>query len=243
MTARSLAIGLGVLLIGACGGGDDDAGGDGDDGGGAVDAAVAIDAEGAPDATPAAVECGHIQTLYGDLGAVTGDAVLAPQDDKDPTGAQFLSLAIPLNEESPPDVLFVELWEEYTPYEAGLAAGSVTIIEDQADVFQCGACVYIAGDFVAGDAVNFYMARSGSVVIDEVDATPGTGTLRGSLSNVTVQQINIVPGVGQEIVEGGCVADIDAVAFDVGITVPAMATASAETPSRARTRLRARAPR
>lgn len=211
MTCRTLAsLFVLALLIGApaCGGGDDDggasdAGSDTDGGGGGGD----------PDALPPM--CDNLLTMFGDLGSVTGTAVSAPIDDEEPAGAQYLTAQIPLNTDTEPDVLFIELWDENTPFMDGLATGTYGLVGLQADLFSCGACVYIAAN-VDGGPLDFHMALGGSLTLDSVDATPGTGRIVGSLTDVGFREVTVDVN-GQHVVEGGCETEISAVSFDLTV--------------------------
>ena len=172
------------LALAACGG---------DDG-----QTPAVDAMPAADAPVDATTCTLLETDYGDLGAQTGQATLEPDDAEN-----ILKMEIPLNQETPPDVLFIELYDDSDPFSGGLAAGTYTIIDFQADIVNCGACVYIAADREVGQPLKFHMASSGTLTIDAVDATPGTGSIQGSLAGINLREVEVQQG-GQVVVENGC---------------------------------------
>ncbi len=206
-TARAGAlvtsVALATCMAAACGGGDDDAG-DADAGAEAADAA-------APDAVGST--CVDLEARYGDLGSVTGVAVLRPVDELVPDGAKYLSLEISLNQDAEPDVLFIELWDGDAPFGAGFAPGGYTLSGDQADLIQCGACVFIAANRVAGQPLDFHMASSGMLTLDTIDASPTTGRVAGSLSGLNLRQVTVDQS-GQTTVPSGCRPTLDALAFD-----------------------------
>lgn len=194
----------------ACGGGDDSSGG-------ADAGATGADAQVTADAAPQS--CINLEPAYGNVGSVTGTALVRPVDDLVPDGAKYLSLQIALNQDTTPDVLFIELWDGDSPFTGGIATGDYSLIGDQADLIQCGACVFIAADHVAGQPIDFHMAASGTLTLDMVDATPTTGRIAGSLSNVVLRQVTVDQS-GQMTVLDGCRPTLDAVAFDFSIAVP-----------------------
>lgn len=193
-------------------------GGCGDDGGQATaDASLPVDAPLPVDAAP---NCPLLEGFYPDLGSVSGTAIVRPTDDLDPTGPQYLTLEIPLNEDTNPDVLFIEVWGDAAPHDMGYLTGTFALVQDNADLFECGNCVYIAADRQVGQPLNFHMASSGTITIDTIDDTPGTGSFSGSLSNVVMREVTVTSN-GQVVVEGGCRTRLEAVAFSAGVQAPA----------------------
>jgi len=164
--------------------------------------------------------CTAIEALYADQGTITGTATLAPTDDTNPTGPQTLSIAMPLNTDAEPDVLFLELWGDSAPFQQGFVPVTQSLGGDQSDLVLCGACTYIAADYVEGGLIDFNMAYSGELVIDAVDPTPGTGSIQGSLTGVKLHEVT-VSEAGQMVVAGGCKSEIEAVAFDFSIAATA----------------------
>ncbi len=183
------------------------ASGCGDNGKGGV-----TDANSEPDAE--VNTCTTLLAAYGDLGTVSGKALVASQDKNDPQAFKFLSAQIALNAETPADLLFIELWEDTPPYSPSLEPGSVTITKLQTEVVGCGACVFISPDHVDANMIDFHMASAGTVHIDEVDPTPGTGRLKGRLENIKLRAVTLSASGDQTDVEGGCKTSVDAVEFD-----------------------------
>lgn len=196
---------LSILALGACGD---------DDGGTAV---PTPDADVTPmtDAAPTR-ECTLINASYPDLGAVTGTATLNFDDPEDPTSEQYLSLQFPLNTEATPDILFVELWLASAPFDEGAVPYTINLLGDQADLFLCGACTYIAADFTDRNSINFNMAYNGELLLSALDPTPGTGKVTGSLSNVKLHAVT-TSEAGQMVVADGCLATLDGVTFDFDV--------------------------
>ena len=213
------------LLLGgavACGGNDD--GDNGNNG--------RIDAGANPDPDAEVNTCVDLDPSYGDLGTITGTAFLIPQDEKDPTGLKYVSASIDLNTTAPIDVLFIELWEDAAPYSPALATGTVTIEGMQAEIINCGACVFISPDHDDNSDIDFHMASSGTLNVDMIDPTPTTGRLMGTLSGANLREVSLA-GDAQSDVPGGCRTSVDAVAFDFTV----------ETEPPAARRLRPRRPR
>jgi len=195
-----------ALTVAACG----------DDGGTATDASIPVVDAVAIDAMP---NCPLLDGFYPDLGSVTGTAIVEPTEDTNPTGTKYLTLELPLNQDAKPDVLFIEVWGDAEPHDAGFLTGLFSLTGDNADLFECGNCVYIAADREAGQPLKFHMAASGTIQIDAIDETPGTGTLQGSLSNVVLREVT-VSADGQATVDGGCRTRIEAAAFTASVSSP-----------------------
>lgn len=181
-----------------------------------ADASLPIDASPPIDAMP---NCPLLDGFYPDLGSVTGTAIVQPTDDLDPMGPQYLTLEIPLNQDTEPDVLFVEVWGDASPHDMGFLTGTFALTGFNTDLFECGNCLYIAADRQVGQPLNFHMAASGSFTIDTIDPTPGTGSFSGSLSNVVFREVTVTSG-GQVEVDGGCRTRIEAVSFDADVQAP-----------------------
>lgn len=159
--------------------------------------------------------CVNLESSYGDLGAFTGEAVLAPTNPDIPDGRQYLSLAMPVNEDAPPDVFFLELWGDSPPFEDGFAPVTLTLNGDQSDLILCAACAFLAPDHEGGDAfIDYHLAYSGELILTAVDATPDTGMVQGTLSNIKMHQVELNQNNEQETVEGGCLTEIEALSFD-----------------------------
>jgi hypothetical protein len=200
MKATTLALSC-ALLLPACG----------DDGGdGSADPDAAVDMT--PDAGPQST-CTVIEASYPDLGMVTGTAQLRPTDPDTPDGPKVLSVQIPLNEDATPDVLFLELWGDTPPFDQGFAPTTQNLNMDNADLVICAACTFIAADFTDPNMIDFNMAYSGSLVIDTVDTTLGTGSITGSLTGVRFQEVTI-DAAGQKPVVDGCRSMLEGVQFD-----------------------------
>jgi hypothetical protein len=161
--------------------------------------------------------CTLIEKSYGDLGAVTGTAFVAPADEDRPMAEQKLTLQIPLNQDAKPDILFIELWEDAEPFiDSGFMPITLTLNGDQADVLSCGACVYIAADFESVNNINFNMTYTGELVLEVVDATPGSGQVKGSLTDIMLREVT-TSAEGQEPVENGCRSELAGVQFDFSV--------------------------
>jgi hypothetical protein len=204
MVRTQAAAFLSLLALAACG----------DDGG-----STPAEPDGAPIVTPDAAPlnfCTAIEASYPDIGAVTGTATLRPVNEDLPDGIQAVILQIPLNEESPPDVLFVEIWEDSAPFDSGTAPYMVNLIGDNADLVLCAACTYIAADFTDPMMIDFNMAYSGQLALSVLDSTPGTGKVTGTLTNVKMHEVTISVA-GQSVVTDGCKSTLEKVSFDFDV--------------------------
>lgn len=183
---------------------------------GRADAGPTPDAGPSADGMPQNV-CTDIESVYGDLGEFTGTAVLSPADEDTPDGPKKLVMQMPLNDDAEPDVLFLEFWETEEPFlSQGFVALSQTLNGDQADLVTCGACSFIAANYVDGGLIDFNMAYAGELVIDAIDATPGTGSVSGSLTGLKFREVTISPA-GQETVEGGCRSELASASFSFSV--------------------------
>ena len=196
---------LSMLAVAGCG----------DDDGGTTPAEPDATPIVEPDAAPQNV-CTLIEASYPDLGSVTGTATLRPQDEDAPDGLQVVTVQIPLNEESPPDVLFIEMWEDTRPYDSGPAPYMVNLIGDNADLVLCTTCAFIAADFNNPELIDFNMAYSGQLALSAMDSTPGTGKVTGTLTNVKMHDVDYTEA-GQIVVEDGCKSTLENVSFDFDV--------------------------
>ncbi|MBL4634608.1 MAG: hypothetical protein JKY56_12085 [Kofleriaceae bacterium] len=182
---------------------------------------VAIDAMAPePDAEPN--YCTLLESSYGDLGALPGTAEVGPQDSDTPLGPRLIKLRIPLNQDTNPDVLVIELWENDGVFLDGYSAKTIVLIANQADLFECSACVFIAADFVVGQSTNFNMTYSGQLIIDAIDPAPDTGRIQGSLTNLKLRAVTI-DSSGQEVTAMGCKTTLESITFDYPMTLAPVA--------------------
>jgi hypothetical protein len=122
----------------------------------------------------------------------------------------------------PADLLFVELWDGFGAFSGGqIAPGEFTIEGAEANLADCGVCIYAYGDAQsAGGQVTIakqYMAASGTVTVDAAGTRAGndiTGNFTGSISGLTMIEINQDTG---EPVSGGCETAIQSVSWDAPI--------------------------
>jgi hypothetical protein len=149
------------------------------------------DASG-PDAAYDTARC-LIKGHYGAVGSITGG----------PMGANGVSAT--LDAGPPRDAFFVKLTAGKGVFTGGLANGTYTISGVDANYNNCGLCVHIIADIVAGSGPSkFYFADAGSVTLT------GTGPVAGSAQNLHLAEVDI--GTGMKI-PGGCEATIDSIMF------------------------------
>ncbi len=170
-----------------------------------------------PDATVEVNTCTNLEPSYGNLGAFTGDAILAPINPDIPAGATFLTLPMAINEDVPPDVFFLELYGDSPPFEGGFVPVTLTLNGDQSDLILCGACAYLAPDHEDGANIDFHMAYTGELELTAVDPTPDTGVVQGVLRNLKLHQVVLNEGGVQQTVADGCKTEIAELSFDFGV--------------------------
>ncbi len=104
-----------------------------------------------------------------------------------------------LNADTAPDLLDIELYAMTGVFTAAITPGTYTLSGDELNYATCGLCVLIyanatfdssTGDLTGAD--QYYLATGGSVTITSVaDNTAGTGTLTGTLNNITFDHVTI----------------------------------------------------
>jgi hypothetical protein len=173
---RSLApLLLVVLPLGACGG----------------ESSTTPDAPAnQPDANQA--QC-LVKSSYGAVGSVTG-----VQTAGDGTVSATL-------EAGPPrDAFFIKLVNGKGVFASGLQTGTFTISGVDADYNNCGLCVHIIADIVAGSGPSkFYFANSGTVTLTS------TTKVAGSAMNLHFNEVNLTTGA----VIPGCETTMTSISF------------------------------
>ncbi len=163
------------LLLAACGGGSDE-----------TPDAPTLDADNS-------AQC-LVPSSYGDLGAKTGTTTMGPS-----------TLTITVDAGPPRDSFFLKLVSGKGVFTGGLATGTYSIAGVDASFNDCGLCVNVIADIVAGSGpTKFYFATSGSVTLTAT--TPPAGTL----SNVHLVEVNLGTGAPAAT---GCASDIAMLAF------------------------------
>jgi hypothetical protein len=131
---------------------------------------------------------------YGDLGAKSGTTTMGPS-----------TLTITLDAGPPRDSFFLKLVSGKGVFAGGLATGTYSIAGVDASFNDCGLCVNVIADIVAGSGpTKFYFATSGSVTLTAT--TPPAGTL----SDVQLVEVNLASGTPAS---SGCASDIGMLAF------------------------------
>lgn len=170
-----------VLGLAACAG--DDGGSAGDDGGG--------DDGGGYD-TARCLITGH----YGALGTRIGS----------PMSGIPASLSIQLDAGPPRDQLYIKLNAGQGAFSGGLATGTYTITGADATFTNCGLCISIVADIVAGQGpTKFYAATAGSVTLTVTEPPVGTATDL----QFTEVSLDGMP------VPNGCDGSIDQIGFSI----------------------------
>lgn len=199
-----------LLLFGACGGGDDPP-------------VTADRVEGTPDAGAGGPDAGDapptcaVPDGLGDVMAMAAAAQF-PQEDTMPMGPKLIQIEGQLNDDPAPDVLIIQLWDNYGPFVGGPVApiDSYAITGMDTDWTRCGACVAIAADMSPmGQPAQLYVAESGTITITNV-----TGNVTGNISSVSLRHVDILPGPTQMDNPSGCDTTITSWSFDATIQMP-----------------------
>jgi len=156
----------------------------------AIDAPVTADSSNA-DASSGCL----VSTNYGALGAKTGTTAQGPT-----------TLTITLDAGPPRDTFFLKLNTGKGVFAGGLANGTYTLSGADLDFNNCGLCVNVIGDIVAGQGPSqFFFATAGSVTLTS------TSPPAGSLSNVTFTEVTLSGAP----VDGGCTSSIASMTFSM----------------------------
>ena len=161
----------------------------------------AFDAGGTADAAG----CGVTPTL-GDIGDPGGDASLGSTND--PT--QYVQYLANLNAD--PDQVLIALYSDLGAFAGGLSTGTFPLVGDEVQFRTCGLCVLLFADVSSGVPAGYYMATGGTVRLDSV-----TGTISGSLENVTFAHVNIADDFTSTLVGDGCDSIITSATFSAPI--------------------------
>ena len=121
-----------------------------------------------------------------------------------------------LNTDTPPDQLYIDLWEKYGGFGSGdITTGSFSLTGEDAAFSTCGTCVYIANDVDADNGpAGYYFAQGGTLTLTSV-----TGRFTGSITNVTFVKVGIdADGFPtDEPAAGDCSSTIASATFDSAI--------------------------
>lgn len=133
---------------------------------------------------------------YGALGAKTGAYGT--------TGG--VTATITLDAGPPRDTFFVKLVSGKGVFAGGIVPGNYTIAGVDAQYTNCGLCVHIIADIVAGAGPSkFYFADSGTV-----NLTSTSNPITGSAMNLTLKEVDINTGA---FVANGCTSVIGSIDF------------------------------
>jgi len=105
-----------------------------------------------------------------------------------------LTYVAALDNMSPRDVLFVDLYAGYGVFANGdIKTGTYTIGGDDSKYSTCGLCVLIAADVTSTAVTDWYMATAGSVTLTKVSisqlGSDGSAHFEGSLSNINLVHV------------------------------------------------------
>lgn len=192
---------LSSLSLFACGG---------DDGGDTV--TPTIDAPPAEvDAAP--VVCTISTDSFGDKGALTGAAYFSAGDDTTGADDDVLMFAAYLETGEPADAIQVELYAGYGVFPGAVTPGTYTLSGAELDYATCGACIRIFTNVTsAGADDGIYMPTGGTLTVTTAGTAVG-GTLTGSISNLTLQHVEIAEDLTTTAVGDGCTSTMSNATF------------------------------
>ena len=200
-------VGAVLCVAPACGGDDDDDNVDAGPGGGDAGACPVVEALGSFDPLPAASALHFTQ-----------------DNDKDPT-LRYLSVAGNVSD-SRLDLLLVELWDNFGAFEGGqLEAGTFAIEGDEAALQSCGVCIQLLVNVTrdASGAINVdkqYVGTGGTVTVESIGTRDGDefiGNYTGSVSGLTLVEVDPTPMSGGVPLPGGCETGIESTSWDAVI--------------------------
>ena len=149
-----------------------------------------------------------------------GDATLTNQASSADAANGYIAIAGDLDANTPPDLLYVELYEGFGIFANGIGPGTYTIAGAELNYSSCGLCVRILTevDPSTGPNDDGYLATGGSVIIDTVDLN--TNEIAGSASGLTFEHVTIDGGTFQSTPHpdaGQCVSAITTVSFSTAM--------------------------
>jgi hypothetical protein len=147
--------------------------------------------------TDAGVDAGSICTVstsnFADAGAISGEVVLdvgmnatSPTDD-------FVQIFAPLEATMPGDLLAVELYADYPPFEgndAGIVPGTYEISGEQLNYATCGVCVRVLTNATSNGYDDSYLATGGTLTITANGNTVGQ-PFTATFTNIGLRHVNI----------------------------------------------------
>lgn len=164
----------------------------GDDGGTMTTVDAPVQQTDAP-----ATDC-LIPASYGDLGSKTGT--------QGANGNGDVTATFEVDAGPPRDTFFIKLVDGNGVFASGVTPGTYTIAGDDADFNNCGLCVHIIADIVAGQGpTKFYFAHSGTVTL-----TGTSNPVSGSAQNLMFREVALATG---QPLPGGCTSSLQAIAF------------------------------
>jgi hypothetical protein len=180
----------------------------------APDAAV-IQPDASPDATPIAADNAClVASDFGDLGDVRGTAYSELQDSASTLRVNWIEAPTPSSSMDAPDVLAVELWDDFGVFTGTVAkAGTFQITGEEADYDTCGVCVLLLANNVNNTPAKMLLATSGTVTVTSVATATGQ-TTQVSVTNASFVEIEYDETNGyQTVATSTCPSPIEDVAL------------------------------
>lgn len=203
---RPLALAGAVLCVApACGGDDDEDNVDAGPGGGDAGA------------------CPVVEEL-GSFDPLDSPPALHFTQDEDPT-QRFLSVAANVSD-SQVDLLLIELWDGFGAFEGGtIEAGEFEIEGPETALQSCGVCIQLLVNVTqdgsgAIDVDRQYVGTGGTVTVESIGTRVGneiTGNYTGSVSGLTLTEVDPTPMSGGVPLPGGCETSIESATWDAAI--------------------------
>lgn len=156
------------------------------------------------DAPVAAVDnaCG-VASDHGNLGMLTATAGSVAQSGSTTLRTHYLDAPTPATAtQTTPDVLMVELWDDYGAFAGGPArTGTFTLAGNETDYDTCGVCVLLAANVAANVPSKLLLATAGTVTVTSIGT--GTGqTTQATITNATFVEIAFDQTAGWQTVAG-----------------------------------------
>ena len=125
----------------------------------------------------------------------------------------------------PYDILDIELFSTLADFPADITTGTFHLTADDGQYLTCGICILIDAKSTTDPNTGvitpqaLYLANSGTLTLTSVaDKTTGTGTIAGSISNLTFRQVTIDSDTFESTVVGNCTTSLPSLTFSVTST-------------------------
>jgi len=147
--------------------------------------------------TDAGVDAGSPCTVstanFGDAGTLMSEVTLDPGMNATSPTDDFMQIFAPLEASMPGDLVAVELYADYPPFEgndAGIVPGTYEITGEQLNYATCGICVRVLTNATSSNYDDSYLATGGTVTITANGNAVGQ-PFTATFQNLGLRHVNI----------------------------------------------------